>query len=1153
MTDNNWKNLAEGLGEYVRDQVATLEEKIDSIPEAAPGEVGAQGIPGEQGPQGIPGEQGPQGLPGEPGESIQGEKGEPGESVQGDKGDPGESIQGPQGETGEKGVGLDAPVWSPGVYREGAEVQHHFGQYFKALKDTADGPDSGDWERIGTSGFRLTGSFSKDADYRDGDLFVKDFGLFLNQSGESLCIAGRGPQGKKGEAGRDGKSIEGPAGVDGKDGTEIKSLELVGSNLVAVVKGGDGSTDAITVSLDPFLEAAAMVTKEASSAENKAFQERAEIHVKTLWENLQAHLTDQAATPVSFFRGDYFASESYQVGDVVHFGGASYLCSRAVTNVFPHGHFGDERSGDYWRMLSTIAHDLYGSGSGDSSGGGGPGVTKDTLITEGGQGGVKFSQFVTVPSDGVEFVGVSGGKNVKSVIQTDAVKVNPIPFRNSRNGQFIGTPEELDAVETQRDYNELVYKWLSEIEAGDVNLDGYLKALTPEQRLALIEAQIQYRGVMELDADDKPQWPADQTKDRGGWWAYPTSKNSGWLFNKLQWLFPFYGEVTEDGSTVTNNVVKGYQVGDVIQLQISNNEAGAGNSYKYLDTQPVFVEYRIEELHYPDRLSGNSNTDFPAYRVSMCGPAHRYTGRLPTEIKGPEGDPSDAWIQWYPTVFSHGTPLSDYAKDDRVDDIENRVEDIEAVLPAADSVAPVPTGDLELKITGSRPTGATGEAGKLLMWKAETGSGGSPYNECKILVPDPSAIDLSASEIWFKQGEVVQKWNVNSGGWFTNVNVLHISTTLTEGDTLVDGQPIEMYYADPGAVYAPVISVAESKSDDRRLQAEIEQLALGLETLLTQRTAGQWRYDGTIETGPPRDAGTFKAMADMSATENYLALHMEDLNGITHAFGDAEIGDYIEVVDMDDPKVYALYVLTAEPPISGTLVELPVKLKDRGADFEVGDSCTIRHFAISEENVNLSELDDRYVNSTGDAMTGTLQVPVIETDAIDAVSPQGTIYTGAMENGNNLVTNQWVKNQISNTPSQTLPSWELRNVAFQDVQPGMCGFVDGNAAYTETLSEVRGIVFSAVDSNGRRVARDRNAIDYQRTYGGGLSILSSDDTTILSMARTIGSVSANIYYSAEFDVYSIIWPGDKDAALTSTTTQANERNLYEIHCPELFF
>ena len=830
------------------------------------------------------------------------------------------------------------------------------------------------------------------------------------------------------------------------------------------------------------------------------------------------------------YAGVWHSSKSYSTGDVVTLMNSLYVCLNDSSD-------SPEVSADWTQMIATAS-----GPAGDASGGG---------------GSVNLNEYVKRPSatfqDEWLVYKESAGSRDWAPATTDLIKVNPIPFRNSRNGQFIGTPEELAGVETQRDYNELVYKWLGEIEAGDVNLDGYLQELTAEQKIEIIEAQIQYRGLMDLDADDKPLWPADQTKDRGGWWAYPTSKTSGWTLNNLKWLFTYRGEVTEDGSTLTSNITKGYQVGDIIQLQIKYNEAGAGTGYKYADVQPVFVEYKVEELHYPDRLSGNSNSDFPAYRVSMVGPAHRYTGRLPTEIKGPQGDPSDAWIQWYPTDFAYGTPLGDYVKDDRVDDIENRVEDIEAVLPAAESVSPVPTGDLELKITGSRPTGATGEAGKLLMWKAEAGSGGSPYNEVKFPVDDVDAINLDANGIWFKQGELVQKWNVNSGGWFTNVNVLHISTTLTEGDTLVTDQPVEMYYADPSAVYAPVISVAESKADDRRLQVEIEQLALGLETLLTQRAVGEWRYDGNIESGPPREAGTFKAMADMSSVENYLALHMEDLNGITHGFGDAEIGDYIELVDIDDPSVYALYVLTAEPPISGTLVELPVKLKDRGADFQVGDTCIIRHFAIGEEDINLTELDDRFVNVTGDAMSGKLKAPLIETDAIDATSAQGTVYTGAMENGNNIVTNQWVKNQISNTPSQALPTWELAHFSQGQMQPGKMAFCDGNLNGTNRLEAARGIAFSAVDANGRRVARDRNAVDYERTYGSVLSVLSDDDTTIMSMARTIGSVAATIYYSAEFDAYMIIWPQDKDLAVTSNITHVVQDQSYQIHCPELFF
>ena len=81
-------------------------------------------------------------------------------------------------------------------------------------------------------------------------------------------------------------------------------------------------------------------------------------------------------------------------------------------------------------------------------------------------------------------------------------------------------------------------KWL----ASGAEDDG----ASQEEKVALIEAQIQYRGLLTLDADGKPVWPADQTKDRGGWWAYPTSSTgSGWNYNALQWIFTKDGDVND--------------------------------------------------------------------------------------------------------------------------------------------------------------------------------------------------------------------------------------------------------------------------------------------------------------------------------------------------------------------------------------------------------------------------------------------------------------------------------------------------------------------------------------------------------------------------------------------------------------------------------
>ena len=153
--------------------------------------------------------------------------------------------------------------------------------------------------------------------------------------------------------------------------------------------------------------------------------------------------------------------------------------------------------------------------------------------------------------------------------------------------------------------------------------------------------------------------------------------------------------------------------------------------------------------------------------------------------------------------------------------LQGQIDSIDVALPG-EVAKPVDIGTQTLKITGSRPVGAAGEAGNMLCWKAETGGPGSPFNEIKFIVPDTSVIDLSANQLWLKQGNAIQRWDTAGGGWFTNGNVLHVSGNLTEGDDLIDGQPVEMYYSDPDSFYLEVISKEESKADDQALQAQID-------------------------------------------------------------------------------------------------------------------------------------------------------------------------------------------------------------------------------------------------------------------------------------------------------------------------------------------
>jgi hypothetical protein len=81
----------------------------------------------------------------------------------------------------------------------------------------------------------------------------------------------------------------------------------------------------------------------------------------------------------------------------------------------------------------------------------------------------KFSQFPTATGDGIQGVGIKDGNNVKFDLTTDSIKVNPLPFRNAK-GQFVGTPEELADIETQRDVNNFLYQAINDIEAGEIDI-----------------------------------------------------------------------------------------------------------------------------------------------------------------------------------------------------------------------------------------------------------------------------------------------------------------------------------------------------------------------------------------------------------------------------------------------------------------------------------------------------------------------------------------------------------------------------------------------------------------------------------------------------------------------------------------------------------
>lgn len=212
--------------EPLLDEVVALKKRLASL-ERLPGPPGEPGTPGQDGAPGLPGadadpeavakvlaEQHADRLRGLPGAA--GRDGADGKSVDLDevveriKSDEAllarlkgaDGLPGPAGADGAPGKdaapeavaaalegnpefvasvakGVEATVWTPGVYREGKLVEHYEGRKYVALTDTAEEPgDSAHWKRVGTNGRRDTGGYDEGRKYEPGDIYHKDGATF---------------------------------------------------------------------------------------------------------------------------------------------------------------------------------------------------------------------------------------------------------------------------------------------------------------------------------------------------------------------------------------------------------------------------------------------------------------------------------------------------------------------------------------------------------------------------------------------------------------------------------------------------------------------------------------------------------------------------------------------------------------------------------------------------------------------------------------------------------------------------------------------------------------------------------------------------------------------------------------------------------------
>ena len=105
------------------------------------------------------------------------------------------------------------------------------------------------------------------------------------------------------------------------------------------------------------------------------------------------------------------------------------------------------------------------------------------------------------------------------------------------------------------------------------------------------------------------------------------------------------------------------------------------------------------------------------------------------------------------------------------------------------------------------------------------------------------------------------------------------------------------------------------------------------------------------------------------------------------------------------------------------------------------------------------------------------------------------------------------------------------------------------------LADVRAIIFSAVDANGNRMARNLDGVDWQRGFGGAFTLLVNDNQSIFSHTAAIKPATQSdiAYFGGEWDAYMIYWVGTHGNAIMSTVDGLSVGTKYQIHCPEIFF
>jgi hypothetical protein len=163
--------------------------------------------------------------------------------------------------------------------------------------------------------------------------------------------------------------------------------------------------------------------------------------------------------------------------------------------------------------------------------------------------------------------------------------------------------------------------------------------------------------------------------------------------------------------------------------------------------------------------------------------------------------------------------------------------------------------------------------------------------------------------------------------------------------------------------------------------------------------------------------------------------------------------------------------VTKAPEGSG-IVNVEVSLKDKGQNILIGETCEIRFFQVNDQNLQLEDLDNRYLRLAGGAMAGsaTLKVNFLEPVNTPMIQyngdPDSTHAAGLI---NRYMMTQYVKAELDKAPKSSQPMSAKLMVGFQvwsegRLSEGCFNLLDENKQVTSKLKSARFITFHIIQS-----------------------------------------------------------------------------------------